>query len=207
MIQKLRKLNFLLFLFFTIASIILGLIFFKYPHLTIDNLGLEKSTAEISVEGDDLKIKFNVIPSDQVKIKKFSENLGISEEWINGLQISLNDDIIEEAKKITPSRVTLDIEEKQIKVKSSLLSGLQSGLPDKSVNYSTGSARLVLEGNNSQDFSIEATNPHGLLVDATSSGKLMASPKLNKLFELSTRIDKIELKVHNKNINGQINLK
>ncbi len=209
MIYKLKKfkLFYLFITFFLVLSLILGVVYFKYPNLTVNGLSLERSSADLVVEDEKLKVKFNITESDKQKVKKFSENLGISEEWSLGLELSLNKETIDKVKKITPAHVVLDIEDKQIAFKSNLLANLQSGLPTQSLNYSTGSAVFIVKGVSNEDFSLEARNLKDLLFDATASGKLQASPKLVNLFKLGERIDKIELKVHNKNINGLLKIK
>lgn len=201
----------LLFLSFLALSALLFLpsldIKDKAGFLLRNKISFEKSFAQITLQEQTLKINFDINPKDQDKVNTFSKNLGVGVNWQKGVELTLGK---EEAEKIAPTlplKVSLGFESKKLSLRSSSLPDLKSAINTKNYELATNSSRLSLKMANARDFKLIVVSPEGIIKHATASGDLVVAPKLERLFPISGKIARIEVRVNGKSVNGEIELK
>lgn len=167
----------------------------------------KQSTADIFVEGNFLKINFKIKDSDQAKLNSLIANLGVSNDFLNGISLELDQSSLAKLSKNLPTQVKLQITEKSLSFQGSNSSLLNTSLPSKSIHYATGASDINLNFRNDENYNLEITDPAVLAYNATSSGTLHLSSKLQGLFPILSKIAKINLAVNNKSWNGEILLK
>lgn len=174
----------------------------------VDNANLiPKSTAEISISGEKLVIKFNILDKDKKAVSDFSSNLNVRDNWIEGISLSLDKKSLDGLAPILPAKVNLKFTSKRADFISSDLPSLRTSAGSTKYEFSTGSAGLKLNMRGEQDYGLEINKPEQLLNYATMSGQITLSKKLDPVFPLFSKIARIELRVNGKNINGFVELK
>lgn len=196
------------FLFFILVIALVSVYLIQINPRFLNTKVLQKvSTADIYTQGDQLKIDFAITKSDNEKMSNFSDNLGVSKAWLEGISLKMDLWSIDKLKQFLPVGVNLSISDKQLSFNSFFLPGLNSSMPIQNYQISSGSSKLMLNARNSSDFDLVVTDPNSIAQYATSSGKLYISSQLQELFPLLEKIAKITLVVRGKNASGNILLK
>lgn len=168
---------------------------------------LEKSQARVYLEGDSLKLDFDISAKDKANFEVFSNNLGVGSLWSKGITLELNKESIDLIDQNLPALVFLSFSPKEVTFSSGNISFLNSSLPTKNYEIATSSGRASLKVSSEQDYNLEIKDPPPLFKMATSSSKLYLSSEIDGLLELSSKIDTISLQVKNQSVNGYIRLK
>lgn len=182
-------------------------LFSKYPQVLTKDF-LEQSSAEILVEGSELKLKFDIKELDQPKARNFLQKLGVQETLLEGVSLELDPRSLEFLRLSTPAQVNLAFGQDSLTWQSkNLANSLQSSLPKNDFNFATGSARINLKVLNSQSYKIEIKDPKPLVDYASVSGKVVYSRKIEPSLTVLSKIDTITLNVSGQTINGEVKLK
>lgn len=204
-----------------ILVILLGLGLLKNPNLFLnlkdfslkainfskEKIDLNKSFAEVFLDGEKLVFKFDISPDDLEGAKSFSNALGLKDQkFLEGFSIDLDKSTKDKISSIFPNKLFLDFDGKKLKFKSSSISFLKSSLGKKDFKFATGSGKINLNYQNGQDFELNLEKPKDLVTYATISGNLSLSQKIDFLFPIAGKIAKIDLRVSGKTIEGEIEL-
>lgn len=188
-----------------IVVVLTGVAISVLPSLT-ENTFLEPSTASFSIQDNKLRVSFDITKKDQEQLKEFSDSLGVSTDWAEGIIINLDQDTLAKLNSNLPTTVDLKIGEKEINFSNSSLPSLESALPGNSYEFATSSGNFALK-TNGNDVKLIILDPEPLLQYATSSGKFNISSQLQPLFPMLGKIARIELSAKDKNLSGRIILK
>ncbi len=167
----------------------------------------QKSTAEVFLEGNKIKARFNIGPKDKPSALAFSQNLGIGDGWMSGVSATLDDQSLEKLSKILPVKLNLKFSGEGASFETLGLPSLESGLSKSEYNFATESGRLTLKTQDNNDFSLEVSDPGPLLNYATVSGQFRASAKVVEMVPILSKMAKIEVRVNGKNVRGEVKLK
>lgn len=165
------------------------------------------SSLEILRIENNLQLRFVIDEKDQGKAEVLSDKLGVTNEWMKGISLAVDEETLNKLAEHLPLRSSITFKDSSILLTGSAFSLLQSGLPKEGVELATRSGRMqvVRENNN---YGIKIEKPADLLVDATESGKLNLSKKISsELFQISEKISTIDLKLEGKSLEGEIKVK
>ncbi|MBI3485873.1 hypothetical protein HY025_02905 [Candidatus Daviesbacteria bacterium] len=200
--QKLLSVGLVIILILAIAFLLI----FQNQSWVKEKL-VQKSTADIFIQGNHLKINFKVKDSGQAKLNSLINNLGVSNDFLNGISLELDSASLAKLSKSLPTQVKLQINDKQISFQGSNTSLLSTGLPNQSFHFASASSSINLKFVSDENYDLEIIDPEPLAVFATSSGTLHLSNKLQGLFPILSKIAKINLVVNGKSLNGELLLK
>ncbi len=161
--------------------------------------------ADIFIEDSSLKVKFSI--ENENKVQEFLNNLSLTDSVLDGLSLELDSYSLDRLSQILPAKVKITIDGKNLSFKSPNQVILKNPSSKYSYKLATKSGSLVFNNSDLQNFNLEVENPEILVKFATESGKLILSEKLDDLFPILSKISKMELKVYNKAISGEIVLK
>lgn len=207
---------FFLIVFFLLVGFLL---LFKRPFIShniflngflFDQALTDQSTAEISIEGNMLKINFDIKEADKAQLLNFSQKLGITDDYLHGFAIELDQKSLDYLRPSTPAQVSIFFKENSLvfKSKTGTSSNLQSSLPKEDFNFATGSSSINLKVSGGQSYSLKVLDPKPLIDLASSSGRIFYSKKITSfILPILERIATISLEVNLKSINGEITLK
>ncbi len=201
-----KRVYILLSIFIFLLATLIPLIFFTndyWQKLTFK----ETSKVRVNTNGTKVFINFEIQDTDRLKFEQFSNNLGVSTKYLEGIELELDNESIEKISQITPLEAALEISESFVKFSSKQTKGLKSSLLKSDVKISTGSANFEMVVNSDSDLRMKVDNPKEVLDFATASSKLNLSSKLTPWFPTLQRIDRMELEVKGKSLNGEIRLK
>ncbi len=187
-------------LIFLIGLVILTVVFFQravYP----------SSQMRVSSDSQALKISFDILESDRSRFENFANQLGASELFTQPISLNLDEDSLRKIAGVLPIVINLTIENNKLKLASNPKIILYSALSGQSLSYASYSASLNLNFHSEHDFKLNLKDPAVILREATRSGELKLSHKLDQLFPILTRIDTIELTVLDHTLDGEVNLK
>lgn len=170
-------------------------------------LWAQKSTAKVWVDGQSLKLQFDVVDRDKPMLEQFNQNLGTNDDYLKGISVDLDPQTIQFLQQFTPITLTLKITDHQIGFKSSEIPGFASSFIKDEKQFATESGNLDLKISSNDEFQLNIQDPEPLVKYATHSGQLNLSSKLNPLFPLLERVSTIRMMVNGKSINGVLNLK
>ncbi len=216
-----HKTIFLLSLLILLTSILVLTTFFRpqlfggvFNHLGVfaqqlyqGNVFAEKSTAKIWTEGNNLKIEFILTEDDKQKMQSFNNNLGVKEDYLEGISLELDPESIKKINEFLPVNLGLTIEPKKVSFGSSILPTFVSSLVKDSKEFATEGGKLSFTKSSESEFQLKLDNPQPLLQYATESGQIMMSDKLQLLFPIMDRVGTIEMLVNGKSISGEVRLK
>lgn len=204
--MKLIYIIFLVF-FILIFSLISIYITSVNPQFLDTKIFRKESTANIYIQNDQLKIDFQIIDEDFQKAANFSNNLGISSDWLLGVSLTLDQRSLFALKQVLPLNPNLNFSDNSLNFSSTKNSDLNSSLPVQNYEISTGSAKLTLSVRGSNDYNLEVIQPDLIVKFATISGQVYLSSQVEQLFPIMSKIAKIVLVVKGKNVSGNILLK
>lgn len=171
------------------------------------NVFKEKSNVRIWIENDDLKTHFTIISEDQDALNDFNQKLGIADDYLKGVSVTLDQASIKKLSEFVPIELDLKITSSGFTFSNGIIQGFASSLIRESKEYSSGSGKLKLEQYSATEYDVKIDEPGPLLQAATASGKLTMSDKLLPLFPILHRVSTIEIKVNGKSVSGEVTLK
>ncbi len=187
-----------------IPAILLGLTILISAVVLISAYQAKKSKVDIFLEGNLIKMVFDLTESDKKTAIGLSNKLGISADWISGLSFRLEDQSLGRVAKVLPLSSEIVVTDKVIR----LLNGyklLTSGSSKAVTTFATGEGRLNLKYGSDQNFDLEVINPEELVAYATQSGQVSGLSELQSLlFLLSSKMSKIDLSIEGKNLSGEL---
>lgn len=204
--MKRTYLIFLLFFILILALISIYILQFNSKFLDTKILQ-KKSIASIYTQNNNLKIDFNLTNSDKDKAIAFSNNLGVSSDFLEGLTLTLDPNSLDQIKSNLPLEVNLEFNDKSLNLTNFSNVNLNSSIPTQNYEIATGSGRLTFKTRGSKDYDLTILDPDEVVNYATSSGKLYLSKQIEQLFPMLSKIAKITLVVKDKNVSGVILLK
>ena len=136
-------------------------------------------------------MSFTIRSLDQSKAHHLSEKLGIGDEWMKGISMEVSDQTAEKLKPLLPKRGYLWFQDDQVQMSSFVWNTLTQPM-----NSSEGAMQVILD------------DPSKQLQEATSSGDLHVSSKfLSHLFQLASKLSRIELVLDNNQLKGLLQLR
>lgn len=199
-----------------ILLLTIGITLYKYPlPVLVQNIKVaflrsnffEKSTATASLDGHFLNLKFNVLPKDQEIALRFLSTANLSPELLKGFSVELDDSSIDKISTILPAESSVIVSPKVITVLGKVKKDLKSAESAKVQNFATNSGKLKYTKISDSTFTLHLENPAALLVEATTSGKITLSKKIDSLMISLQKVSTIELEVNGKSVSGEIVLK
>ncbi|KKQ08599.1 hypothetical protein A2858_00105 [Candidatus Daviesbacteria bacterium RIFCSPHIGHO2_01_FULL_36_37] len=191
-------------IFFLLAISVPAVIFTKgyYEGFLLSN----KESSKVKVETVDSKVKINfeVLGEDRANFEKFSQNLGVSSGYLDGIELELDNESIGKVSEITPIEANLEVSDRALKFSSKSAKSLKSALSKSDYRLASGSGVFEMNVNSGSDFKINIKEPKEVLEYATSSGELTLSSKINPWFQTLQRVDRIYIEVKGKALNGEI---
>lgn len=166
----------------------------------------EKSSAKLWTENNSLKLSFALTKEDQSKMKQFNNNLGVGDDYLEGISLELDPESIQKLSEFLPVNIVLTIEPKKVTFGSSILPTFASSLIKETKEFSTGEGKLKFIKSSDSEFQLVLENPDPLVQYATASGQIVLSDKLRLLFPIMDRVGTIEMLVNGKSISGSIGL-
>lgn len=168
-----------------------------------------RKQSEVKVSSIDSKINlnFDLTQEDKPKLKAFVRNWFDDSEDISSLSIGIDENLKRMLSANLPADLNLEISPKSLGFSSNLMPGLQNALIKSDFKFATGSGRLDIQFTNPSKYELKIDNPSDLANYATSSGMLIVSSKIDRLFKTLPKVATISLSVNGKNISGQIVLK
>ena len=136
--------------------------------------------------------------------EKFSQNLGVSSGYLDGIELELDNESIGKVSEITPIEANLEVSDRALKFSSKSAKSLKSALSKSDYRLASGSGVFEMNVNSGSDFKINIKEPKEVLEYATSSGELTLSSKINPWFQTLQRVDRIYIEVKGKALNGEI---
>lgn len=180
----------------------------KYLRQVIeDTLKVERSSADVFIEGNHLNFKFKIVKKDDQNFGQFAQNLGVNLSVFDNLSLELDKDSLEKISSILPVTLFLEIDPKSIKFSDKSLNPLKSAISKSTFNFATGSGKLELNSESGQDFYLKLTDPKPLLEYATASGQINLSKKTYDMFPILSKIARMELRVNGRSVSGQFTLR
>lgn len=167
----------------------------------------QKSIAYLQLKDNDLEISFQIEDADKEKLDRLITDFKIGENWQKGIVLSLDSQSKQFLTELLPVKLDLTFSDGSMNFTTPAIFTLNSSLSGEKYEYATGSGKLTLDKKSERDFNIKIYSPGDLLKGATESGKLHLSSKLFNIFPILDRIDKIDITVQNKNINGKVEYK
>lgn len=166
----------------------------------------ERSQANLAADNQSVNASFKISPKDQDNVALFSQNLGVTQNWIKGIHLKLDLSNTNFMKNL-PSKIQLKFAPKEVDFESPGLPLLNSALPSKDYHFASESGKLDLKQISDQSYTLVINDPAPLIKYATSSGQLYFSNQLRELFPILSKVATIELKVNGGTLNGSIKLK
>ncbi|MBI4039844.1 hypothetical protein HY389_00630 [Candidatus Daviesbacteria bacterium] len=184
--------------------VVVAVVFFAF----LKNRLFPSSTARIYLEGQILKVNFKIVSQDLPKIEQFSQNLGISSSWTQGITVTLDEASIAKLQPYLPQEVNLSVGERKLLLQNTNPpTTLVSSLPKQNQEIATGGGRLKLNAFASQGYEIEISSPSGLLNEATRTGSLKLSKKLDDWLGLVDKIANIKVRMSQNFLSVDLNLR
>lgn len=172
-----------------------------------DTLKVERSSADVFIEGNHLNFKFKIVKKETQNFGQFAQNLGVNVSVFENLSIELDKDSLEKISPILPVTLFLEFEPKSVKFSDKSLSPLKSAISKSEFEFATGSGKLVLNAKSAQDFYMKLTDPKPLLEYATASGQINLANKTYAMFPILEKIARMELRVNGRYVSGEVILK
>lgn len=212
--SRFKKISFGLIAFFLVVLLSFLLIVFKGQlksglsnFVSVGRL-TPKSSVLLKIEGNFLKVKFNILEKDKVQAESFLNSLEIDKRVFDEeLSLELDEGSIEKIYSSLPNNLSLNFSGKRLEFSNVLLKKLDNGLSEKSFEFATGSGKIVLNTDGAQNLSLEILEPNALVKYATSSGDLLISKKMSELFPMLSKIATMKLNVSGKTISGEIEVR
>lgn len=167
----------------------------------------EKSYASLSFEKEKVNLSFNVVDSDKQSAIRFSKQLGISNDWMEGISLGLDERTVNLLRGNLPEKINLSFEEDGISFSSPTAPLLKSSLTGKNYEISTASGSLSLKASSERDYDIKIIEPFAVLNYLSKSGKVYLSSKTERFLPSLQKVARIEVRVRNAEIKGKIQLK
>lgn len=171
------------------------------------NIFAEKSSIKLWTENTALKLEFSLTKEDKQKMQVFNKNLGIGNDYLQGISLELDPESIQKLSEFLPVNVALTIEPKRISFASSILPTFASSLIKENKEFATEGGKLKFSKSSDSEFQLVMEDPRPLLKYATESGQIMMSDKLHLLFPILDRVGTIEMLVNGKSVSGSIEIK
>lgn len=166
-----------------------------------------KSQANLSFEGDTVKVDFDILEKDRPAAENFSAKLGVDSSWTSGISLQLDPKTVTKLSEIVPANLDLIFTASGIELKSQSAKGLKSALGTNKYELATGSASLKLDYASEKDFNLTIVDPAPLIKHASASAKLHLSPELRGVLPIADKIDRIEIDSRNGMVTGKISTK
>lgn len=165
------------------------------------------SRAEISLVQDRLILRFDLAVDDVALAKRLSEKLGVTTDWQEGVEVSIDANTAEMLRPFLPAESTILFDDTKVQFLGGTVSFLQSALPKETASFATGSGSVKVYRDEHQ-ISVLLQQPSDLVVYATESGVMNISGKIDsELFSLSDKVATIDLRLEKKSLRGEIVLK
>lgn len=165
------------------------------------------SQVEISLDGQIVKIKFQISDYDRAGMNNFSQRLGLATNWQNGIEIKINQLATDYLKNKLPLRANISANENGLLLTVNNINSLtQPLLEDKNT---TTASNLQIKQISDQNYVIEINNPKLLIEQAITNNKLNLSSQIAsaQFWQVVSKLDKISLEIEGHNLTGRISLK
>lgn len=201
-----------------LIALIIGLLAF-YPSKnsinfeTLINLFLERvslrdrSYVKLTYEGNTINLSFDIAPEDVEEAAKFSKRLGIKDDWMEGISLTLDQKTVNLLRDNLPEKVALDFEDQGAGFSSQSSPKLKSSLLGKNYQLATATGSLTLNASSERDYDLKIVEPLAVLEYADAQGKIYLSTRAEGLLPLVEKIARIEIYSKNGEIKGKIQLK
>lgn len=159
------------------------------------------STVEATLNGNKLQVNFDLTEKDLKEAENLSRDLGVTSDWTKGISIDLeNADI----SAFFPIKAKIAFEGDRVMLRSK--DTLIKPVLREGYSLSTGSAKFDFK-TDGKGFNLEAQEIATQVRQATISGQLKISKRLEALFPLLERVGRIELRVNSNTAKGEIRFK
>src|SRR3989344_325503 len=160
----------------------------------------KSSQAKLSLDGNNLKINFDVIEEDKQRFATVLRSLELDRNIEQGISIGLDSKSSEKIKNNFPVSVDLKFEEKGIKFSNNILPVLKSSQVGEAKEYASGSGKLSYKTDGSDSLYLTVKDPGEFIKNATSSRVIYLSENSQSLFKVLSKLATIEISVNGKNI-------
>lgn len=167
-----------------------------------------QSRVYLSLDNQTLKVNFQVSPSDRAEVDDLNNRLGLDPNWTKGLTVSLDASSAGYLRSELPTTLIVSFNPGLIRFHSpnrQLL--LQNSQPGTEYHFASSSGSLDFKKIDQMSFSLLIHDPAVVITEASHSGSLYLSDRLQPLWPILQKVATIDLKVLGKNINGEIKLK
>lgn len=167
----------------------------------------KSSQVYVSVDDNRITLKFKVIKDEAEKVAIFAQNLGVSQNFLQGISFEIDEATRAKLQQFTPATLNLDMSDRRLGFSTPNLKGLESSLIKDKLNFATSSANISIKVAGDREFKALINDPEPLLKYATQSGQISLSEKLEPLFPILSKVGTIRLEVNGSHIEGEIVLK
>lgn len=167
----------------------------------------EQSTADLYISDSQLKINFNVAEDEKEKVNLALNKLEIDPKVLEGVGFKLNEESIKKIEEVLPAKLYVNFLADGISFNTLNKPLLSSSITKDHIEYATEGGKLDLKVKGENSFELMIEEPEVLVVEASKSGKLNLSERLDRVVPTLAKIGTIELKVNGKNISGEIKFK
>lgn len=167
----------------------------------------EKSYANLSFENDKINLKFEIADLDKEAAARFSKQMGVSSDWMEGISLGLDEKTVDLLKGNLPERIDLKFEDDGMSFSSLTSPLLKSSLTGRNYEISTGSGSLSLKASSDRDYDINIIEPVAVLNFLSKSGEIYLSSKAEGFLPSLQKIARIEIESRNGEVKGTLKLK
>lgn len=164
------------------------------------------SSVKIHLSGQKIVAQFQIAPRDRENMEQFVRNLGVDDNFVQGVAVSVDGQTAEALAKFLPIEANLKISSRKIEFSSYRQQNIIWPLLGTEVFQSASpSGGLKVENLGGEHFRIEAENPAQVLQEAASSGRLRFSDRLSgDFFQLASKFARIELNIDGRFLKGEL---
>lgn len=192
-----------------LLAVILAAIFLQsdWPTNFLTDQFLKKSTAQVFIDQGKLYLQFTITPSDQAAVAQFTNNVGWSDHWLQGISLTVDQATLDRLATSLPAELRLQFTDRSLSFRSSNLSLVRPLIGQQSLRIASGSSELEFTARSDSDYYLRVVDPQPLLAQATSSGVVSLSQKVEPLFLSLKKIAEVIVRVDGKYIEGEVILK
>lgn len=167
-------------------------------------LGITRqSEANITLEGQDLDLTFNILPQDQQMANEFSQSLGVDNSWEQGIKVVISSQAEDFIKNYLPLKVNLNFTAKRLQFSSE---PNNASLTEPNLIPATSSAGVKLGELTDSGYQVEIDDPSLVFNQAAERGQIRISPKAAAIWQLLAKLAKITVKLRPHSLIGEIDL-
>lgn len=166
------------------------------------------SKVKVSLSGQKIQAEFEIAPFDRDNLENFSRRLGVSDEFVKGVSLDIDEETAEKLEAFLPAEASMRVLPDRVEFSGNGREASEISIDDETLQSAALGGALKVEELGGGNFRIEIDNPKQVLSEATASGKLRLSPSLTtaEFWQLIAKVARIKLKVGGHSLEGVVAL-